>query len=665
MALVAGCGSSHSLDEGAETACPDAPVEGTPLESACGRTSWTAGMTELCDGHLVYRDYVYDDAGADKPIPTIRWNPLSTAAPVIAAGDDTYPEGDENTADLVRFELWLAGDTVHVEFELNTLYRESQTWAAVALDTDDDPATGGGTWPGLSIASEGWDEVHVFEHGDPATNRIVGAFPRPAGNAWRVRAAVAQSDGRVMNVAFRPEETTQGRTLTGSPWFEEGQALALARGDINEFSTGVCVDELARGVTRGAPVRTGLRERVYTSAHTLPPGEGLSIDGIPGPAIENPGGRVYQSFNFLGRYQPYAVYAPDLRGPHGLQVLLHGFSQPHTSMIENPGMQAEFGDDLNRVIVSPLGRGLAGAYSDISERDVLDVLDDALGHYAVDPAHVVMSGMSMGGYGTLHFGTLHADRFAGLVGWVSATGNFSGFPGGQPLTYDPASLPANTLDLVANLAETPLVLIYGALDEFVPVFESEAYLEGLKATHRAPFDFYLNANTDHVTTIGFDAWSKEAEISREWRRPATVARVTFRRDPALDVPAYGLVHDRAWWLGVIATRDGGAGDVDLQSGGCGLDTITTEDSIALGAGPVPFVWRHDARRVVATAPSMPEARLQGALTNIASLTIDAAGACVDGAALAYAITTDGPAQLAFSDGRALTLRAGLNEGHLD
>src|SRR5205085_1040196 len=40
--------------------------------SRCDERSWTGGTTEWCDGAFVYRDYVYDDDGADR-VPG--WSP--------------------------------------------------------------------------------------------------------------------------------------------------------------------------------------------------------------------------------------------------------------------------------------------------------------------------------------------------------------------------------------------------------------------------------------------------------------------------------------------------------------------------------------------------------------------------------------------------------------
>ena len=72
--LTAGCGGGGSSSPAAPTAnnMPDTPpASETPTPSqpvaplSCERDSWVAGTVELCDGALIYRDYIYDDYGAD------------------------------------------------------------------------------------------------------------------------------------------------------------------------------------------------------------------------------------------------------------------------------------------------------------------------------------------------------------------------------------------------------------------------------------------------------------------------------------------------------------------------------------------------------------------------------------------------------------------------
>src|SRR5262249_7378743 len=125
---------------------------------------------------------------------------------------------DINSADLAALRLWIAGGQLHVSFELNTLRDPGSTVAALAIDTDNNTATGGGTWSNLCaveqrrgggfcavpLPSTEWDETPLFEIGDPATNRIEGAVPLPPGNTWRVQAVTGVKSRRVvMNVAFR------------------------------------------------------------------------------------------------------------------------------------------------------------------------------------------------------------------------------------------------------------------------------------------------------------------------------------------------------------------------------------------------------------------------------------------------------------------------------
>ena len=630
------------------------------LQSFCTATSWVAGTTELCAGHLVYRDYVYDDYGADHVISALRWGDLASSLMARPEGDATYPEGAENTADLVRLELWIDNDRLQVRYELNTLYDATQTIAGLAIDTDGELATGGGRWPGFAVASQGWDEVHRLTHADPEHNLISGSVPIPRGSRWRVWAVTAQADGTVMNLAFRGRESAQGA------WPDGLQAAALSAGDITAFHADVRVQDLRDGITRGAAIAPGLHERVYTSAYTLPPGEGIDPHGVPGPRIETSSfdPRVYQAYNFRGRYQPYAVYLPDQSGPHGLQLMLHGFSQTHRAWIGSADFQRAFGDGQNRVLVSPLGRGMAGAYSDLSERDVVDMISDARAAYDIDDARLIVSGISMGGYGALHLATLYPDWFAGYIGWVSPTGNFEPFPGDAPLSYHKQSFAANTAALSGNLLHVPGLLRYGALDPFVPFFEAHALRDELLRHDDTRFDFDLILDSGHMTTLLFNQ-QLEAAVSADWQRPVRVARVRYRFDPALENPRYALTHDRAYWIAAIRARQPQPADIDLHSAGCGLDATLTASGDRYGRGPGHLLWRRSFRHAIGTQPQTATPALSGSLRNVAALQIDTDAACLSGHGIDYAITTDGPAAITTSDGRRLELpAAGPHQGRL-
>ncbi|MFA5941807.1 MAG: prolyl oligopeptidase family serine peptidase [Sinimarinibacterium sp.] len=654
---------------------PAGGSEPTPFSnrSDCGELSWIGGTTEICEGVLIYRDYVYDDHGADTN-PTYN-SPIGRLSPV--AGDATYAAGQENTADLVMLELRLDGGTVRVRAELNTLYDANSTLVAVAIDRDNDAATGGGEWPGLGIASSGWDEIHTLDQADPATNLVSGSFPRPAGDTWRVQAVVAQADGTVMNVAFRgtQEESkalaaaSAGDGLTGGTWWEDKQAAALGAGDISAFAAVVAVADLSQSRTVLDTIAPGLHQRVYTSAYTLEPGEGISVDGVPGRHGDT-GNPCEQYFHFLGRYQPYGLYLPATDGPHGLQFVMHGCEANHASLINAPGMQQQFGENLNRLLLVPLGRGPTGFNSDIAERDNLDAWQDVLDHYEIDPDQMYSGGYSMGGYGTLRMAELYPDRFAGAVNWVGFTGDIFNTPVPDnplpPETGEQGSsvgAVGNVIDFVGNLRHIPIANLYGGEDELVTATTALALEQAFANTAEVVYEFFFHPVAEHLTFALLDNWQKEAAYASGRVRVHNPAHVTFRTDEALDYPEYQITHDQAYWVSAIQGRGEGYIDVDLQSSGCGGSLPTFTDGQDQGVGPAALAWVSTLREVSGSTPLVPKNHLGGALNNVATLTIDTAGTCLTSAPVQYDLTVDGPTTLKLSDGRVLNLPgAGMHQG---
>src|SRR3954452_6057373 len=157
-----------------------AGAAGPSFEQLCGGSSWVGGTTNVCSGVVTYRDYVYDDEGADKG--DVGYNEgTQNAFGTLAhpAGDERYPADDTNAADLVRLELSRAGARVDVLAELNALRNARSTILAIAVDTDDDPATGGGAWGDLGVSSRGWDKLYRFTGGGPRAHNIPRSLPPP------------------------------------------------------------------------------------------------------------------------------------------------------------------------------------------------------------------------------------------------------------------------------------------------------------------------------------------------------------------------------------------------------------------------------------------------------------------------------------------------------
>jgi pimeloyl-ACP methyl ester carboxylesterase len=675
LLLVAGtpalAGSPASAAAAPAAAAPTVPADAREFEQQCGGTSWVAGSTNVCDGTLVYRDYVYDDTGRDTgDIGYSRGTQRAYGTLAHPAGDLRYAPDATQSADLVSLSLTRVGDRIDVLAEMNALYTPGSTVLAIAVDTDGDQATGGGAWPDLGVTSAGWDEIYRIDQGDPATNLMRGSFPLPSAASFHVEAVTAQAaTGEVMNVAFRGvDESASYRIdhLNPSPylpsgqgaWFEDDQAAALADGDISAFGVDVAAADLQPGVTRLHKVGPGLHERVYTSAFTLDRGEGLSYAGIRGRGDGGSTTAFSQVFNFLGKYQPYGIFVPDTAGPHGMQMEWHGSNQGIVAQINQPGMQADFGTELNRVLITPLARGPNGYGSDISERDLLDVMDDMLAHYPIDRDRVFSSGYSQGGYIGFRMAMLHPDRFAGFTAWVGFTGNDSNGTPARGTVDVTAGAVGNMVDYTRNLRHVPGSMIYALQDELVQAPSALAMERSFAATDNV-YDWYMHSPADHFTFITADDWQKEADDSKDLTLVRNPARVSFRTDAFLDAPQLGIVHDRAYWVSEIRQADEGFADTDLTSHGCG--TGIPETKTANSAGPRPVPWVSSSRERTGTTPLPAQQLLEGTLSNVASLRLDLAAMCLrDG--FSYAIETSTPAVLRLPDGRELALQAGRNTG---
>jgi pimeloyl-ACP methyl ester carboxylesterase len=480
-----------------------------------------------------------------------------------------------------------------------------------------------------------------------------------------------------MNAAFR------GTGESGT-WFEDQQAAALQSGDISQFGYTVEVAKLTGGVTERAVVGPGYYERVYTSDQTIAVdgggvfhydtgAEGVNYDGIPGRGISGAEGAFAQEFHFVGRNQPYGIFVPSGPAPHGMQLTMHGYSANHTSQIDsaNPlheGYQQNVGEARNRIIAAPLGRGPAGFYSDISERDVLDVMADVEANYSIDRDRVFASGYSMGGYGTLRMATTYPDRFAGYIDWVGYPGDAVGQPEIQQAEAGEVGIPA---EWMMNLREVDGAMLYSGADELVNAAQG-AWLRGIMAALGYPHIFYFHPAADHFTYALTDDWIKESAYTADLARRTQPPRVTYRTAPYGDAPDLGIRHDRAYWVSDIVTsfvdpleRD--YADVDIETYGCGgAERTFAEDPP--GAGPDPVPWESQSFSVSGSTPIAQQNRIEATLANVTSFSVDGtiAGACIDPETpLDYHVVTNGPTTITISGYRVLSLPgAGTWDGTL-
>ena len=117
----------------------------------------------------------------------------------------------------------------------------------------------------------------------------------------------------------------------------------------------------------------------------------------------------------------------------------------------------------------------------IEELDVL--YNQAIERYPVDTERVYLTGMSMGGYGSWAWASLYPDRFAALAPVCGGGSSIFGFP-----------------EKVCVLRDLPIWVFHGALDEVVPLAESEMLVNTLmECGGKVRFTIYPDRGHDSWT----------------------------------------------------------------------------------------------------------------------------------------------------------------------
>ncbi|MDJ1501403.1 alpha/beta hydrolase-fold protein [Xanthocytophaga agilis] len=174
--------------------------------------------------------------------------------------------------------------------------------------------------------------------------------------------------------------------------------------------------------------------------------------------------------------QPYGLYLPKNYNPqkkYPLVVMLHGAGSNHRLELRRvfgksnaPGetdVEASLSfpewKDVEYIVVSPYARGTAG-YQGIPENDVYDVLADAKKRFSIDEDRVYLTGLSMGGGGTLWIGLSRPDIWAAIA----------------PVCPAP---PKGTQDLAMNALNFPVHFFHGDADPVVPVAGTRDWVKKL------------------------------------------------------------------------------------------------------------------------------------------------------------------------------------------
>ncbi|PSP79623.1 hypothetical protein BRC88_08675 [Halobacteriales archaeon QS_4_69_225] len=439
------------------------------------------------------------------------------------------------------------------------------------------------------------------------------------------------------------------RVLGEGNWREHGQAMALAERDVSRFGADVDFGRLRDGVVERNTPDSGIVSLLYPSRYYL--GEGVDTDH---DVLE-------------GRIQPYSAYIPEgLEEPAPLVVLLHSLGCSYTQYaVYTPNLVTGLSEPNDAVVMMPQARGPGQWYQREAELDVFEAWRDLERRIEIDRSRVTLGGYSMGGFGTCVLAAQYPDLFGrgfsvvgpptedpveGLTGGLveappSLTTTLFGGEGGGRLLNVFTEGPSSALGVTENLRHVPMLIWNGLGDPLVPVVSPDNYARRLRQHgYRHQFDVFP-AET-HLSFGARDRWTGIPEFVGRGKVIRNPRRVTYRHVPALDHPEVGLVHDGAYWISDVVTReDRNSGLVDAVSYAEGYAAPEVGTFTEYGREP----RRHLSRGVQWETPPVgarepPENRLAIRLEGVDAVTlwVEAAGLDVDDE-MTVEVESDAPA----------------------
>ena len=190
---------------------------------------------------------------------------------------------------------------------------------------------------------------------------------------------------------------------------------------------------------------------------------------------------------------PYALYASSKvtrDQPAPLIVMLHGLGGDHNNLLRSPAV--DLAEEGGYIIVGPMGYNPRGWYGtpagppraganakgrgnappnndppnlrELSEKDVMNVLDLVRKEFNVDPRRTYLMGHSMGGAGALYLGVKYASNWAAIGALAPAA----------------FAMQANAKEMLTPVKDTlPVIIVQGGSDTAVPVDRTRQWIAAM------------------------------------------------------------------------------------------------------------------------------------------------------------------------------------------
>ena len=248
--------------------------------------------------------------------------------------------------------------------------------------------------------------------------------------------------------------------------------------------------------------------------------------------------------------QPYGLYLPkDFKSDrkYPLVIMLHGAWSNHRLALRrvfgksNQGGETDVEatryfppwDDIDYIVATPLARGTMG-YQGVAEKDVYDVLADVERRFPIDSNRVYLTGLSMGGGGTLWIGLTRPDIWAAIA----------------PVCPAP---PREAEEFAPNALNIPVAIFQGGADPVVAPDSTRAWVKRLK-------DLETTVEYTEYPGVGHNSWEnayKDEQIFKwfsQYTRDPYPPRVRFVTDRYKYSSAYWVTIDQLT-PGVLASVD--------------------------------------------------------------------------------------------------------------
>ncbi len=263
-----------------------------------------------------------------------------------------------------------------------------------------------------------------------------------------------------------------------------------------------------------------------------------------------PGTRKEKITGEDGRQSDLWIHVPDARKKkYGLLIMLHGYGGNARQLLTVA--YSKFANRNGYIIVGPnamkplsgksnpdlppeiLGAPTRHWWTYRSDGMVMAIVDQLAERFPIDHNRVVLSGMSMGGWGSWNIGMRFPDRFSAIIP----------FAGGLHMgDYATDTLSDNYSPLIDNLKWLPSYNVHGNTDNIVPVRFSQMLAEELKSYDELDGSgHYLN----------FDENGPMMQRVTKWLTP----RKRILHPPEVTHTIISDDHPRQHWLRIDARAD--------------------------------------------------------------------------------------------------------------